>query len=503
MLEFWRNPEFVRHLRAELRPPRAITAAFLAVVVCALAGLACWASEHENLRVFFRTFHGWLVGIQFVGLAFWCASGCGQAITRERELKTYDFLKTTRLTAGEIVLGKILGAPIMGYFVVGCTLPISLAVGALGGYGLGTLVGVYVLLLAFALFVSLMGLWLSMLLEKSSSAAVAILTLLPIGWTFSLGYSPFSGLGSLSAVPTIFSLYGLKDEPTLLRPTLFGMATPSLVVSLLLYAAFGAWLALMLVRNLKKDREQIVLLSRWQAVGFGAFLNVLLYAFLNPQALTSTAAYHTIRPEEVATLAMAMNGLFIFVVGLATLTPHERLKVWWRRRAAGEEKYFSESGLAWPWLIAVALVAYVLLIAEAAGLRSAVGFERWHLGQAAIQLLVLLVFAGRDVMFLQWCNLTRMKRPLVKGVLYLMLYYFAVSILGIVVAATTGSESNMVFDALTPYGPFMTGGAGLARLSPAIYIGLGVQMAFILLILKAIAMRLSRPAISGATAAAV
>ncbi|MBZ5543520.1 MAG: hypothetical protein LAO07_07550 [Acidobacteriia bacterium] len=200
---------------------------------------------------------------------------------------------------------------------------------------------------------------------------------------------------------------------------------------------------------------------------------------------------------------MAMNGLFIFVVGLATLTPHERLKVWWRRRAAGEEKYFSESGLAWPWLIAVALVAYVLLIAEAAGLRSAVGFERWHLGQAAIQLLVLLVFAGRDVMFLQWCNLTRMKRPLVKGVLYLMLYYFAVSILGIVVAATTGSESNMVFDALTPYGPFMTGGAGLARLSPAIYIGLGVQMAFILLILKAIAMRLSRPAISGATAAAV
>ncbi|MBZ5543521.1 MAG: ABC transporter permease [Acidobacteriia bacterium] len=181
MLEFWRNPEFVRHLRAELRPPRAITAAFLAVVVCALAGLACWASEHENLRVFFRTFHGWLVGIQFVGLAFWCASGCGQAITRERELKTYDFLKTTRLTAGEIVLGKILGAPIMGYFVVGCTLPISLAVGALGGYGLGTLVGVYVLLLAFALFVSLMGLWLSMLLEKSSSAAVAILTLLPIG----------------------------------------------------------------------------------------------------------------------------------------------------------------------------------------------------------------------------------------------------------------------------------------------------------------------------------
>jgi ABC-type transport system involved in multi-copper enzyme maturation permease subunit len=498
VLKFWRNPEFIRHVRAELRPPRAITAAFLAIVVCVLVGLGCWASEQEKLRDFFRMFHGWLVGLQFVGLAFWCASGCGQAVTRERELKTYDFLKTTRLTAGEIVVGKILGAPIMAYFVVGCTLPISLVAGALGGYGVGTLAGIYALLLAFALFVSLVGLWLSMLLEKSSSAAVALLTLLPIGWTFSLAYSPFSGLGSLSALPTVFRLYGLKDEAPPLPPTLFGVTVPSLAVSLLLYAAFGAWLVLMLVRNLKRDREQVVLLSRWQAVGLGAFLNVLFYALLNPQSLTAKAAYHTLQPEEVTTLAVAMNGLFIFVVGLTTLAPHERLKVWWRRRATGEETYLSASGLSWPWLIAVALVAYVLLVAEAAGLRSAIALERWHLGKAAIELFVLLIFAVRDVLFLQWCNVTRMKRPLVKGVLYLMLYYFAVSMVGLVVAVTTGSESNMVFDALTPYGPFMPQGGGLTRLSPAIYVGMGVQITFILLILKAIAVRLSRPAISSA-----
>ena len=66
MLEFWRNPEFVRHVRAELRAPRAITAGFLAVVVCALVGLGCWASEHEKLRDFFRTYHAWLVGLQWV-----------------------------------------------------------------------------------------------------------------------------------------------------------------------------------------------------------------------------------------------------------------------------------------------------------------------------------------------------------------------------------------------------------------------------------------------------
>ena len=115
---------------------------------------------------------------------------------------------------------------------------------------------------------------------------------------------------------------------------------------------------------------------------------------------------------------------------------------------------------------------------------------------------MLLIFAVRDVLFLQWCNVTRMKRPLVKGVLYLMLYYFAVLMVGLVVAVTTGSKSNMVFDALTPYGPFMTEGAGLARFSPAIYVGMGIQIGFILLILKAIATRLSRPAIPGPVAAA-
>lgn len=502
MLRFWRNPEFVRHVRAELRPPRAITAGFLSVVICALVGLSCWGAERDNLREFFRAFHSWMLGIQYVVLGMWCASNCGQAIARERELKTYDFLKTTRLSAGEILVGKLLGSPIMGYFVVGCTVPISFIMGVLGGYGLGTLAGAYILLLAFAFFAGLLGLWLSMLLEKSTSAAVGLLALMPIGWTYSLSYTPFSGLGTLSVLPTIFWLYGVRNESTMGRQTLFGVPTPPLFLSLLLYAAFGAWLVLMLVRNLKKDREQARLLSRWQAVGFGAFLNVLLYAFLDPKTLTLKAAYGSMRPEDVSNLAMGLNGLFLFAVGLATLVPHERLKVWWRHRERGEEGHFSESGLPWPWLIAVAVVAYVLFVAEAAGLRSVVGLDRWHLGRAAIQLLMLLIFAVRDVMFLQWCNLTRMKRPLVKGVLYLMLYYFAVLIVGVVVSATTSGESNLVFDVLTPYGPFLAAEGESARLSAATYVGMVVQLAFILLVLKAIFNRLGRPAIARAATAA-
>ena len=85
-MAFWQNPEFVRHVRAELRATRAIILAVVALVVCALIALMCWASSYHDPERFFRFLHYWLVGTQFVVLGIWCASSCGQAISRETAL---------------------------------------------------------------------------------------------------------------------------------------------------------------------------------------------------------------------------------------------------------------------------------------------------------------------------------------------------------------------------------------------------------------------------------
>jgi hypothetical protein len=284
------------------------------------------------------------------------------------------------------------------------------------------------------------------------------------------------------------------------KPTLFGMTTSFGALTLLLYAAFGAWLVLMLVRNLKKDREQIRLLSRWQAVGFAAFLNILFYAFLDPNLLTGKGQ-DSARPEEIATMMVALNGSILFLVGLATLTPHEQLKAWWRRRLAREEGYFSESGLPWPWLVASALVAYGLLVAEAVGLRGAITLDRWHLGTAAIQLVVLLVFTARDILFLQWCALTAMKRPLVKGFLYLCLYYIAVTIFSAVASVYHGSSGIFIMQLLTPWGVFIEQNRALTS-QPGVWVGMGLQLLLIGIVLRVVAGRLERPATIRAEAAA-
>ena len=169
-MAFWRNPEFVRHLRGQLRAPRAWTALTVMLVVCVLVGLSSWSSHSDNRQEFFSTLYVTLVVIQYGVVGLWCASACGQAIARERELKTFDSLRTTRLSWTELVVGMILGRPVLAYFVVGCSMPISGLAGLLAGYPLGAILGTYVLLVLFALFVGLVGLWGSMLSEKASSA---------------------------------------------------------------------------------------------------------------------------------------------------------------------------------------------------------------------------------------------------------------------------------------------------------------------------------------------
>ena len=53
-------------------------------------------------------------------------------------------------------------------------------------------------------------------------------------------------------------------------------------MNVLLCGSFIAWLSVMLVRNLKRDYQEIRPLSRWEAVGCAAFLNFLIYALLKP-----------------------------------------------------------------------------------------------------------------------------------------------------------------------------------------------------------------------------
>ena len=231
---------------------------------------------------------------------------------------------------------------------------------------------------------------------------------------------------------------------------------------------------------------------------FAIFLNVLFYACLDPMKVGGDR-YNSLSPEEISALAMGLNGIILFLVGIAMLSPQEKLKVWYRRFAVREERYLAEYGPPWPWLMPAAVMAYVLLVAEAAGFERGGSLRDWRLGTAGVQLFVVLVFITRDVLFLQWCNLTRMKRSVVKGFLYICLYYMAAGILAAVVGGVT--HRDLLLGILTPFDVF-SARIVAPRAAPSIYIGIVLQIAVVLFLLKAISTRLRRPAIIPAASAA-
>jgi hypothetical protein len=522
MLRFWQNPEFVRHRRAELRPSRALAVVFVLAVICILIGLACWGSyrneleaarravtqfgglwperlhdlEQHALREVGHRFYLTFMLLQAGVLTFWSLLACVQSVSREREHKTWDFQRATSLTPAQLAIGKLWGEPVLAYFIVLCCFPVAVVVGLVARFSIFAILDAYVLILASALFLGLVGLWLSSLWETRSRGigvigAIGLYVFAAMAINFQESSLP--GLGALSPLTGLLPLVGAESRHGLFHATLFGARIPWVVMSLILYATFGAWFALMLLRNLKRDYQEMRLLSRWEAVGCAGFLNFMIYALFLPRLTWSGSA------GQFATFVSAINLAILLAIGLATLTPHERLKVWTRLRAAREASLFSEDGLPWPWLVLSAVVAYGLMIWGLFTWKHALGPVGSALAGGAVQLLVALIFVSRDVLFIQWCKLTGLRSPLLKGVLYLGLYYTAALVLTAVTSVESETTASHIANILTPVGVLHEG--SLFVYPTSVFVGMVLQLVVIGLLLKAISARLGRPAVVAAVAA--
>jgi len=516
VLKFWRNPEFVRHVRAELRPARAIMVAVVALFMCALIGLACWSQRQEllesaeqsaqqyggrwaeyveqlhrdNTRETWLLLFRWLMALQAGVITFWSMFMCAQSVSGERDSKTWDFQRTTSLTSGEITIGKLLGEPVLAYFAAVCVLPITFWAGLAGGISFRALLSAYISVIASALFLGVCGLWLSTLLETRSRGIGLVGVLGLYGFVvgaYGLAMSWFPGLAAFSPLTGLHTVLELKFEGNReIYPVLFGHVVPWLLMSLLLYASFGAWVWIMLVRNLKRDYSEIRPLSRWQVVGCVAFVNFVFYALFSPSIL--------IRSDVLATFMLSLNGALLFVVGLASLTPHERLKVWWRGRAEGTSSLFSDDGLPWPWLVLSGVVAYALMVWGLLSWRLSLDFQPGSLRMAALQFLIVLIFVMRDIMFIQWCTLTRFRQPVVKGFLFLCLYYGAAAVIIAIASISGDAAATAAMHILTPVGIFQPT-TEWGHYYASLYGGMALQVGVIAVILVAISNRLGRPSL--------
>jgi hypothetical protein len=388
----------------------------LPLVLCAVT-YSVFAKQHSGAGLHL-TFFNLLLVSQFVSLGLWCLYSCGQALVHERILQTFDFWRTTRLTASELIWGMLCGAPLLGYVAIGTTIPIGMISGIAAGYHPMRIVSVYLFLAFLVLFLSLVALVSSMLASKLQMGfGLTVVPLAVFSLLSGLGSSPLPGLAAINPTYVLAELLGDSRAVDARDAVLFGFPVSLVVAAGILYTTLGAWLFIMLLRNIKKEREDIQLLSRLQLMGFAIYCNVVLYAFLDAQAQF---------PGTIMTLVLLLNVVIVYVIGLMALTPAERLREWWRSMRGRPWAIFAENGMSWPWVVSVAVVAILLYgLANVAFLGDA-GSGVEGTKRVAMSLVIVALFAVRDSLFLQWCQFHRFKQPLVAGGLYIGLYYLVV-----------------------------------------------------------------------------
>jgi len=430
------NPEFVRHWRAEMRAPRMLLSGGLSALICFLFAQA--HSQSVTNRGYASSgpvgvddsLYFWLMCVIAVALPLWCLSACLQAIANERQMKTYDFVRTTRMNSLELLFGYLFGAPLMAYYTIG----IGAFIAFLSGLGehvpIPGMLLAFLLLIVFSVFTSLLGLLISLVVDKPRAAGLLFVVLF-FGWpmgalAFAASDSPFPGVSALAMIPGLLPFFHVPQTVAeLAAPHVFGVAVPAVILSVLLYGSMAVWVALALVNNLKKEREEIRIFTNRQAIGFAVYVNVLLIGFFHPlQNRVSTQSY-----EAAFVIFLIFNCMLFYFTGVVTLTPQERLRSWYREFCAKRQSYLSDNALPWPWILlagAIALVSFLFIVA----MSGEYGQHDLTLGWAGFAILLLITFAVRDVLFLQWCMLTRMKNPVSKGIALIWLYYLAVVILG-------------------------------------------------------------------------
>jgi hypothetical protein len=445
VVSLFANPELIRNARAQLRLGRMLSAAGICAVLSLTAGYAFYkaASPSDWAQNFLML----VLGTQVVTLALGGSISCLQSVSREKELNTFDFQRVTRLTPLELAIGKLFGAPILTYFVAACLLPAALFAAVAAGTRPTFLLAALVVILLGSITMHAFALTLSMLMAKglSTLGTLGVVYLMMIGSIPSMGIfsmgkmSPFFALDLISQTtwsPPV--LPGASLGETRLMDEFFGVHLHHFWVAIILYAAFSAWFLLALARNLKRDPSTYQMYSPRQSLLLAFYLNFLFIGFFNWSGSS---------PLSSQSIVLTLNWFLFSILGLALLYNRDHIRR--RVRRLGEE--------ATNWLAATWPASYMTTGMVTIGVLATAMFAytrepkaEWDLSVAIFRVLFAIPGMLRDILFLQWLNLTRSRGALMMGFLYLIVYYSSVGILLAVLDPGPGAEPLVA--ALIPYG---------------------------------------------------
>ena len=332
------NPQLLRECRGRLKP-RSITAAIvLSLVGQMLMGLAFsqqdynpvverWAGLAEAIT--------WILPYAlFTGGSYYLVSDLNQ----EEKRGTLNFIRLSPRPSQDILLGKMLGVPILPYLAIGLAIPLHVIAGIKSGMPLSFLVSYYLMLAVgcFALFslAILYGLLSSsrtIAVGQQSVVAVAfagltlfVLSPLYFAWNFAVTWEPL-GFNQWSAQWDSNREHE-KNSIQWFGQSLNHSALLSHAFTLGVLAIATALMWLMLVRLFRNPSTTVM--SKWQSYAIVAFLEALVLGFL--VVTPDNVAYAEFAEKAGTWLLYAFNFGLIFVVILALCPLRTSLLEWLR-----------------------------------------------------------------------------------------------------------------------------------------------------------------------------
>jgi hypothetical protein len=267
-------------------------------------------------------------------------------------------------------------------------------------------------------------------------------------------FSPFVGT-SVAMQGGVVGLNGMQRGDIRLYDSFFGRSLPHFAVLLVLYAIFTAWFLLGITRNLKRDPAVYEIYSPVQAFFFALYLNVLLLGFFNwksplgePIVVRNTLqGYSTLPASEIEQSLLFASAWIFFALGVLLLRNRERV----RRRvsALGDSAAGWWAGL-WPApYVLGGIILTGLAIVELIRIYRQPG-QDWSNTRALFEVAFFAAWIARDVLYLQWMNLRRTRRPLVSAFLYLVIFYTCAGVLFSVLARLMSERAIALSALLVP-----------------------------------------------------
>lgn len=456
------NPEFVRNTRIHLRPGRIAAIAVVCGVVSVTAvayyltgplGAHAPGDGLELLKL--------ILSLQIVTLLIGGGIYCLLSINREKDLNTFDFQRITRLTPFQLIIGKLFGAPVHVYFAFLCLMPVAILGASFGRMPFSRFVMIYVLVVLGSIAYHLVAILLSLIMERGTSAGGIVLFLILVGVTspdLSVGSAPF-GVHSLSPF-TVFDLFpdytsyvdSIKPGPSGPIDNLFGFPIPHFWVLVVLYTTLAAWFLLAGARNIKRDPLAYELYSPEQGLLFSLYLNLVLLAFIRwsiPQVHYTRAfgtyfTYEPPAPGTTETLFLMMALVILALFGLTLLRNRDQTRRHIRELGARAAGWWAAAWPA-PYMMASSLLAGIAIVAMIQ--RKLLPQAGWDLKSGLLTAVFYSVWVVRDVVYLQWMNLRRVRRPMMEAILYMVVFYACASALFV--------PLRLYNDASAPYGSIL------------------------------------------------